>query len=137
MINKMMERGYTVKENGPVYYTLDMDRTVKWFEDVLGWEAGIDQRGENGEGLYGCVLFLPHEFINMGLVTFNGFHMFCGEPSARVVAFIRVDNVENLRNYVLKNGWTQISEITVQPWGGKECSLTTIDGSSMRIFQID
>ena len=25
------EKGYYVKENAPVYLTLDMDRTAKWF----------------------------------------------------------------------------------------------------------
>ena len=56
MTQGLKERGYTVRENGPIYYTRNMDRTAKWFEDVLGWYAGIDQRNENGDGTYGCVL---------------------------------------------------------------------------------
>lgn len=137
MMQRFMERGYVVKENAPVYYTMNMDRTAKWFEDVLGWYAGIDERNENGDGIYGCVLSLPNEIHNMTLVPFNGFHMFFGEPLERTVAFMRVDNIDNLYSFVKKNGWTQISEIKTQPWGGKECDVITIDGGTMRFFQLD
>lgn len=137
MVQRFMERGYVVKENAPVYYTMNMDRTAKWFEDVLGWYAGIDERNENGDGIYGCVLSLPNEIHNMTLVPFNGFHMFFGEPLERTVAFMRVDNIDNLYSFVKKNGWTQISEIKTQPWGGKECDVITIDGGTMRFFQLD
>lgn len=137
MAQGLMERGYTVKENAPVYYTKNMDKTAKWFEDILGWHAGIDQRNENGDGTYGCLLPLPVEILNMALAQFNGFHMFFGEPVKQTVAFMRVDNIENLYAFVKKNGWTQISEITEQHWGGKECDVTTIDGGTIRFFQID
>lgn len=137
MMQRLKERGYTVKENAPVYYTRDMDRTAKWFEDVLGWYAGIDQRNENGEGTYGCILALPDEIHNMTLIPFNGFHMFLGEPVKQTVAFMRVDNIDNLSSFIRRNGWTQISEITAQPWGGRECDVTTIDGGTMRFFQLD
>lgn len=136
MTQKLQERGYTIKENGPIYYTNNMDRTAKWFEDVLGWYAGIDQRNENGDGIYGALLPLPEEILNMTLVPFNGLHMFFGEPVKKIVAFMRVDNIVNLYTYIKKNGWTQISEITEQHWGGKECDVTTIDGGTIRFFQI-
>lgn len=136
MAQKLMERGYTVKENGPIYYTENMDRTAKWFEDVLGWYAGIDQRNEHGEGVYGCLMPLPAEILNMTLVPFNGLHMFPGKCIEQTVAFMRVDHIENLYAFVKKNGWTQISEITKQHWGGKECDVTTIDGGIIRFFEI-
>lgn len=133
----LKERGYTVKENGPIYYTKDMDKTGKWFEDVLGWYAGIDDRNGNGEGTYGCLLPLPVEMFNMTLTPFNGFHMFYGEPVKQTIAFMRVNNIENFYDFVKKNGWTQISGITQQHWGGKECDVTTIDGGIIRFFQLD
>lgn len=136
-MQKLTERGYTVRENGPVYYTKNMDRTAKWFEDVLGWYAGIDQRNENGDGVYGCVLPLPGEISNMTLMPFNGFHMFYGEPSRQAVAFMRVDNVEKLYSFVKRSGWDKISEIETQHWGGKECDVITIDGGVVRFFQLD
>ena len=136
-MKRATERGYAVKENGPVYYTMNMDRTAKWFEDTLGWYAAIDQRNDNGEGTYGCILPFPLEVSNMTLAPFNGFHMFYGKPSNEVVAFMRVDNIENLHSFVISSGWDKISEIEVQPWGGKECSVTTVDGGIMRFFQLD
>lgn len=137
MLSRLQERGYAVQENAPVYYTKDMDRTAKWFEDVLGWYAGVDQRDENGRGLYGCVMPFPGEMKNLTLLSFSGFHMFCGEPSNQTVGFMKVDNVENLYKFVRKNNWPQISEITRQEWGSRECDVTTIDGGVIRFFQLD
>ena len=37
--------------------------------------------------------------------------------------------------YVVSNGWNKITEIVTQPWGGKNCSLTTIDGYIINIFE--
>ena len=36
-MSRFSEKGYVVKENAPIYMTADMDRTAKWFEDVMGW----------------------------------------------------------------------------------------------------
>lgn len=137
VMEKLKARGYSVTENAPIYYTENMDETAKWFEDVLGWYAGIDLRNENGLGLYGCVLPIPGEIKNMTLIPFNGFHMFYGKPSKKTVGFIRVDNINSLHGYIKKSGWTQISEIINQEWGGKECDVVTIDGGVIRFFQLD
>lgn len=136
-MSKWKERGYAVKENAPVYYTQNMDATAKWFEEVLGWYAGIDQRDEEGRGTYGCVLPFPAEVKTVTMTPFNGFHLFFGEPSRQVVAFMQVDHVENLRAFVLQNGWQQVSDIQRQHWGGMECDVTTIDGGVIRFFQLD
>lgn len=136
MLEKMKNRGYAVKENGPVYFTMDMGRSAKWFEDVLGWYAGIDERNKDGAGIYGCVSFWPVEVKDMAQVPFNGFHMFRGEPSQRTAAFLQVDNVDRLYTFVKGNGWSQITEIAAQPWGARECDVTTIDGSVIRFFQL-
>lgn len=133
----LKQRGYTVKENGPIYYTQDMDKTAKWFETVLGWYVNIDERSKEGIATYGCALPIPGELVNLKLTTFNGIHMFFGEPSTQVVAFMRVDDIEQLYLFVKKNGWGKITEIKTQPWGGKECDVTTIDNSIMRFFQLD
>jgi len=136
-MHNLKQRGYTVKENGPVYYTKHMDKTVKWFEDVLGWYANIDERNEAGDGTYGCATPVPGELINMKIATFNGIHLFFGEPTAHTVAFMQVEGLEELYAFVKQAGWEQITEITAQPWGSKECAVTTIDGSIMRFFQLD
>jgi len=129
------ERGYYVKENAPVYFTPDMEKTCDWFRDVLGWYGDIAGRSSDGTAEYGCVFNYPGELIVSGLTPFRGIHMFRGEASKGVVGFIRVQGLEKFRQVVLKNGWRQISEIKPQHWGANECSITTVDGCIIRVFE--
>lgn len=129
------ERGYYVKENAPVYFTKDMDKTCKWFHDVLGWYGDIVARDDADKGEYGCVFDYPGELIVAHLTPFRGIHLFSGEPIKAVVAFIAVQGLEKLHKFVKDNGWNQISDIQSQPWGAKECSITTIDGCILTFFE--
>lgn len=135
MMKKFTECGYIVKENGPVYFTLDMDKTAKWFEDVLGWYSEIDERNEDGKGCYGCVYSIPTEIEVTHLAPFTGIHMFYGEPKQEMVCFMHVQGIEKMYEYIRSKGWEKITEIETQPWGGKTCTLTTIDGSIIHIFE--
>lgn len=38
-------------------------------------------------------------------------------------------------DYMESNGWNQITDITVQNWGAKECQVTTIDGCILRFHE--
>ena len=38
-------------------------------------------------------------------------------------------------NSNISKDWDKITEIITQPWGGKTCSLTTIDGYIINIFE--
>jgi len=127
------ERGYYVKENAPIYFTADMEKTSAWFRDILGWYGGIVAASG---GAYGCVFDYPGELIVSGLTPFRGIHLFNGEPSRGIVGFINVQGLEIFRRFVLANGWDQITEIEPQPWGAKECCVTTIDGSVLRFFEV-
>ena len=129
------ERGYYVKENAPLYFTPDMEKSCAWFRDVLGWYGDICGRSEDGAPLYGCVFDYPGELIVSGLTPFRGIHMFTGDASDGVVGFIHVQGLEKFRHYVLDNGWQQISEIKPQEWGANECCVTTIDGCVIRFFE--
>ena len=127
------ERGYYVEENAPVYFTQNMEKTSAWFRDVLGWYGGVV--AESG-GEYGCVFDYPGELIVANLTPFRGIHLFQGEPKKGVVGFIRVQGLEKFREYVLSNGWAEISEIEAQPWGARECRVTTVDGCVLRFFEV-
>lgn len=129
------ERGYYVKENAPVYFTPDMEKTCAWFNDVLGWYGDIVGRNNDGTPAYGCVFDYPGELIVLGLTPFRGIHLFHGETVKGVVGFIMVQGLEKFRQFVLENGWQQISEIEPQPWGANECRVTTIDGCILRVFE--
>ena len=129
------EKGYFVKENAPVYLTLDMDKTARWFEEVLGWYYNIVERDEKGQGCYGAVFEMLPEIEVTHLAPFTGFQMFYGSPEERVISFMQVQGVDKMHEYIISKGWTKISEVVLQPWGGKTCSLTTIDGYIINIFE--
>ncbi len=135
LMSDFSERGYVVKETGAVYYTNNMDKTLKWFKDILGWYGQIEARDENNIGTYGCVNNIPIEFEALHIAPFTGIHLFKGEPLQMMVGFMLVQGVEQLYNYVKKNGWNQISEVKLEPWGGKTCSVITIDGSVLSFFE--
>lgn len=134
-MSKFSEKGYFMKENAPVYLTLDMDRTAKWFEEILGWYYNIVERDEKGQGCYGAVFEMLPEIEVTHLAPFTGFQMFYGNPEERVISFMQVQGIEKMREYIISKGWTKITEVILQPWGGKTCSLTTVDGYIINIFE--
>lgn len=134
-MKRFTERGYIVRENGPVYFTLDMDKTVRWFEDILGWYSEIDERNEDGKGCYGCVYSIPTEIEVTHLAPFTGIHVFYGEPKQEMICFMHVQGIEKMYEYIISKGWNEITEVVLQPWGGKSCVLTTVDGSKINIFE--
>jgi AraC family transcriptional regulator len=134
-MSKFSKRGYVVRENGPVYFTKDMDKTVKWFEDVLGWYGDIVARDSAGNAEYGCVFDYPSEVAVAHLTPFRGFHLFSGEPIKGVAGFLMVEGLDALHKLVKDSGWNQISDIIPQPWGARECSITTPDGCVLRFFE--
>lgn len=134
-MKKFSERGYVVRETGPVYYTEDMERTVRWFGEVLGWYSEIDERDEKGNGLYGCVYDTPPAFENLHLAPFTGIHLFFGRPKEGMVAFMKVTGIERLHACVQKAGWGEVTGVKTELWGGKTCMVTTIDGCLLRFFE--
>jgi len=134
-LKKFSERGYVVKETGNVYFTVDMDATAKWFEEILGWYYEIDERSDEGKGTYGCVYDLPREFENLHIAPFTGIHMFYGEPKKGFIALIKVIGIDALYKYVKEKGWNDITEIKLQPWGSKMCTIKNPDGYELRFFE--
>jgi len=136
MMTDFSKRGYVVKETGAVYYTKDMDRTLDWFKEILGWYGQIDARDENSVGTYGCVNNIPMEIEALHIAPFTGIHMFKGDSLQRMVGFMLVQGVEQLYAFVKNNGWNQITEVVTETWGGKTCEVTTIDGSVLKFFEL-
>lgn len=134
-LKKFADRGYVVKETGPVYYTTDIEKTVEWFEEILGWYYEIDECNSEGKGVYGCVYNIPKEIEILHIAPFTGIHMFYGEPKSDVVAFMQIQGIDALYKYVKDKGWKNISEVQVQPWGSKMCDITTPDGCILKFFE--
>lgn len=128
-------RDHTVKENVAVYYSKDMDKTLAWFMDTLGWDGRIIDRDENGCGTYGFVSDAPQEPVASQSVPFCGFHLWAGEPLERTVALIQVGSVDALFSRVKQNGYTQISDIHATGASPKTCVVTTPDGSDLWFFE--
>lgn len=137
MMSDFSERGYVVKETGAVYYTQDMDKTLRWFKEVLGWYGQIEARDENNIGTYGCVSNIPMEIEVLHISPFTGIHLFKGEALKMMVGFMLVQGIDKLYEFVKKNGWSQITEIVEEPWGGKTCEVVTIDGSLLKFFEVE
>lgn len=62
-LEKYKNREYSVIETEMIYYSPDMEKTVKWFEDILGWYGNVLDRNEQGIGVYGFVSDLPQEIM--------------------------------------------------------------------------
>lgn len=48
---------------------------------------------------------------------------------------MHVQGIKKMREYIVSKGWNEISEVVVQSWGGKTCTLMTIDGCIINIFE--
>lgn len=134
-MSRFHDKGYFVRENAPIYFTPDMNKTAEWFEKVLGWYSNIVEKDDSGNGTYGVVFDMLPEIESTHLAPFTGFQLFYGTPESRVISFMQVQNIRKMHEYVISNGWEKITEIAEQPWGGKTCSLTTLDGYTINIFE--
>ena len=134
-LEKYINRGYSVAETEMIYFSPNMDQTVQWFCDTLGWYGNVLDRNEESIGTYGFVSDLPEEIMCSGAIMGRTIHIWQGEASERVVAFIRVKNIKKLRDYVITQGWDKISEICKSEGTSKTCYVTTIDGSVLCFYE--
>ena len=104
----------------------DINITETVFANIVGHVAN---------GCYGVVFDMLPEVELVHLAPFTGFQMFYGEPEPHLISFMQVIGIEKMYDYIVSKGWDKITEIVVQPWGGKTCSLTTIDGYIINIFE--
>lgn len=134
-MSKFSDKGYFVKENAPIYFTEDMAKTIKWFEDVMGWYSNVVEKDKNNNGVYGVVFDILPEIEVTHLAHFTGFQIFRGKPEQCVISFMQVKNIDKMYSYVTSKGWNQITQVEIQPWGGKTCNITTIDGYIIKVFE--
>ena len=100
-MSRFSEKGYFVKENAPVYLTEDMSKTVKWFEEIMGWYGNVVEKDELGNGLYGVVFDILPEIEITHLAPFTGFQLFKGKPEPRAISFMQVKNIEKMYSYII------------------------------------
>ena len=134
MQERIKQRGYTVGNVGSVYLTSDMGETSKWFEEVLGWYAGVEARDDSGNPTYGCAMPFNGELVHLGVTSFNGIFLLPGETPKCLISMMGIKNIDNLYRHVKKNGWEHITDVITEPWGARVCNITTIDGCTLRFF---
>lgn len=121
-LDKFLSRGYFIKSMEPSYHSMNLERTMNWFKDILGWY------GEIYGGTYGMITDIPIEIIDTGTTSFRCIHMYHGEPEKTVVATIQTKNLPELYQYVKQNGWDDITDIDESFSDFNSCYVTTIDG---------
>ena len=125
--------GHVVIENAAIYYTDDMDVTLRWFERVLGWSGVIEARDESGKGAYGLVL--PNLPAYSAGNRSPYMQLMRGTPLETEVGFIKVWGLSNLRQRAIEKGWKQLTPIERQFWGADLFIMTTCDGSLLRFYE--
>jgi AraC family transcriptional regulator len=112
-----------------------MDQTARWFEDVLGWYAGVEERDDDGKPAYGCAMPFNGELVHLGVTSFNGVFLLPGETPQCLISMMSVKGIENLYDHAKKCGWGKITDVTTRSWGARACDITTIDGCVLRFFE--
>ena len=67
--------GYTIREAAPILAAPEMDKTIQWFSDTLGWKGDVDLRDEEGRGTYGCMFLEVPQAISERLRGFHGIRL--------------------------------------------------------------
>jgi AraC family transcriptional regulator len=134
-MNRFIDRKYFIVENSLVYFSNNINKTIEWFEKILGWYGNIVEKDSNGNGLYEYVFSITPEIEITHLAHSNGIHIFSGEPKKGLVAFLQINGIQNMYDYVRKNNYYDISEIIEEPWGAKTCIIKTIDGYQLKFFE--
>lgn len=128
-------RGHYVSDIEVVYFSPNIEQTVRWFEETLGWYGNTFDKNEQGAATYGYVSDLPQDIMETGAIPGKTIHIWPGEAQKRVLAFVRVDDLAAVHALVIKNGWTRITDVFSTGLSRKTCTLTTNDGSELMFYQ--
>lgn len=59
-----------------VYYARNIDKTIEWFENTLGWYGTVDARDEKGDAVFVGIVPIPNEITEPENHTYIGFSLF-------------------------------------------------------------
>jgi predicted enzyme related to lactoylglutathione lyase len=99
-----------------------LEKTMAWYKDVLGWDAGCDLENEAGECLYGDVFYAHDPLVGFNLskagadIKPSGFH-----------PLIKVPDVEGLFQTIRDKDVCVVQAPQTQPWG-VNCKIRDING---------
>ena len=127
--------GYFIRNNEAVYQTLNMEATLEWFRQVLGWPGIIEARDAAGNGTYG--LIMPQEQTGAAVTRGLYLQLERGEPVKSIGVFMVVWGINGLRQRALSGGWKDLTPIEHAPWGASIFTITTCDGTKMVFCEPD
>jgi predicted enzyme related to lactoylglutathione lyase len=116
-----------------------VEKTVEWYETILGWKGGFDVYDKNNNCLFGEVVTKTAGYEKeQGIIGFNLARSDSGieECGCNWQALIYVDDVQSVYQRVLENGWSVESDLEDQPWGGRTFNLVDLNGVRLRFAQM-
>lgn len=120
-----------------VYYSNDIEKTLAWFSNTLGWLTKIELKDETQAITYAVAYTIPYQqftSVNDVLPKIK-IHILPGEPRQEIISIIPTTKLDKLVAHVNQNNNNE--EITIQQAydGNLYTKLTTIDGSILTFYQ--
>jgi len=149
-LKKHSLNGYIVSCVDVMLKAASVDKTLEWYEKVLGWKAHKGMFDENGACCYGCVTLDDKDPIVSGTRGFHGFHIGAGGTSAAggdaeaggtaekgsgVLPMITVDGLENLKKRIEKSGWKECSGIEDEGFGANTLTIKDLNGYTIKFLE--
>ncbi|MGC6769717.1 hypothetical protein ACYSNR_15395 [Enterococcus sp. LJL128] len=139
---------YSMKDNsflptGPlslgielVYYSPDIEKTLAWFDDILGWLTQVDRRDDNNQAVHGIAYTVPLQYFSNKFSSNIKIHIFSGEPAKGVISFIPTTKLEKLVAFAnRKKDCGCHCAVNQSEDGTLYTHLKTIDGSVLTFYQ--
>ncbi len=137
-LKKCSERGYLVNYIDIMLHTDSVDKTLEWYNNVLGWNACPGYFDESGKCIYGCVTPDEKNSIINGTRQFTGFHIRKGEFSEHkcgILPLVTVEDLEFLLAKIKKSGWKDVSEINNEEWGARTITVKDLNGYVIQFLE--
>jgi len=143
-LKKHSLNGYIVSGVDVMLKAVSVDKTLEWYEKVLGWKAHKGMFDENGACCYGCVTLDDKDPIVSGTRGFHGFHIGAGgdaktagaaEKGSGVLPMITVDGLENLKKRIEKSGWKEYSGIEDEGFGANTLTIKDLNGYTIKFLE--
>ena len=118
----------------PTLAVADIDASVRFYTEVLGFDVGFTLPGEDGKLIHGSVQ-RGDSYLMFGRIDPSNPHD-QGPLGRGVVLYATVDDSEDIDTYcqrVKAGGATVVQEPTDQVWGHRDWGITEPDGDVLQL----
>jgi uncharacterized glyoxalase superfamily protein PhnB len=106
-----------------------IEETAAWYERVLGWIGHFDTFNSAGQCLFGSIILRDDPLLAMNLSLSEARDP--AEICTHCSAWIYVDNVEEIYQRVLEQGWPVETPLEDQFWGERTFRLRDLYGNHL------